>query len=384
MYLKPIKTTYAILSTALVVLMLGSCSLVRIESEQEPLTVKALNTRLMTQDFVGEAMEVTQKTADTILKDKPSPETQKLLLLWKINTAKQLKVHGFQAAPEVALLDVWTYMIRTKYFFAAPKPDYMSDTTYQTLQNTTTANANKISKIAQSVHSKKDFEKLALFVEEQARTNPITSYDFETISSVKEDYLKLTETPDSLSVRTVGTLSEVVSDLGSKLSYGSELTRKQLQWETLLYLKEKGLDTLDMQKKLQEFQDQTHRLITIAENSPQLLDSALINFRNQIDPIFIGLERGITSSMIALSNEFSEIDLLLERERLALDSILQRERKIITEEAHLLMDSGIKNTMEELRKTIRTLTVLAIFLIIVILGLPFYAGYLLGKKKNVA
>ena len=116
MYLKPIKTTYAILSTALVVLMLGSCSLVRIESEQEPLTVKALNTRLMTQDFVGEAMEVTQKTADTILKDKPSPETQKLLLLWKINTAKQLKVHGFQAAPEVALLDVWTYMIRTKYF----------------------------------------------------------------------------------------------------------------------------------------------------------------------------------------------------------------------------------------------------------------------------
>ncbi|MEW2923282.1 hypothetical protein AB1A65_17565 [Muricauda sp. ANG21] len=382
MYLKTTKAIYVILSWAIFASMLGSCSLIRIESEQEPLTVRALNTRLMTQDFVGEAMEVTQKAADTILKDNPSPETQKLLLLWKINTAKQLKAHGFQTAPEVALLDVWTYMLRTQYFFAGPKPDYMSDTTYQTLQNTTTANSNKISKIAQSVLTKKDFEKLALFVEEQARSKPITSYDFETISSVKEDYLKLTETPDSLSVRTVGTLSEVVSDLGSKLSYGSELTRKQLQWETLLYLKEKGLDTVDIQRKLQEFQEQTDRLITVAENSPQLLDSALINFRNQIDPIFMGLERGITSSMIALSNEFSEIDLLLERQRLALDSILQRERKIITEEAHLLMDSGIKTTMEELRKTIRTLTVLAIFLIIVILGLPFYAGYLLGKKKN--
>lgn len=382
MYLKPTKTNYVILSLALVVLMLGSCSLIRIESEQEPLTVKALNTRLMTQDFVGEAMEVTQKAADSILRGNPSPETQKLLLLWKINTAKQLKVHGFQAEPEVALLDVWTYMLRTKYFFAGPKPDYMSDETYQTIQKTTTFNTDKIRKIAQSVLSRKNFEKFALFVDEQARSKPITSYDFESISSVKDDYLKLTETPDSLSVRTVGTLSEVVSDLGAKLSYGSELTRKQLQWETLLYVKEKGLDTVDIQKKLQEFQEQTDRLITVAENSPQLLDSALINFRNQIDPIFVGLEKGITSSMIALSNEFSEIDLLLERERLALDSILQRERKIITEEAHLLMDSGIKNTMEELRKTIRTLTVLAIFLIIVILGLPFYAGYLLGKKKN--
>lgn len=370
------------LCTGMILLTLQSCSLIRIESAQEPLAVKDLNTRLLTQEFVGQAMDLTQRAADSILKENPPEETKKMLLLWQINTAGQLKELAFQASPQVALLDVWTYMLKTKYFFEDQEIVNLSFQTANIIEDATSKNASKIERIANKVLNKKEFQKYAVFVEEQARTAPFRSTNFEKITSVREAYLEMTNTPDSLSVKTVGTLSEVVSDLGNRISYGTELTRKQLKWETQLYLKEKGLDTVNVEEKFEEFQTQIDRLIVVAENSPELLDSALVNFRNQIDPIFMGLERGVSSSVLRLSAELAAVDFMVERERIALDSLIKRERLALTEEAHIIVTEGVENTMAEVRKTIGTLTIFAIIFLIVLLGLPFYAGYLLGKRKQ--
>lgn len=87
--------------------------------------------------------------------------------------------------------------------------------------------------------------------------------------------------------------------------------------------------------------------------------------------------------MWRLSEERVQVGRIVERERYALDAMVKREREALTEEAHTLVDEGIKNTMEELRRTIRTIALLALLFIIVILGLTFYAGYLLGKKRVI-
>lgn len=349
----------------------------RIESEQKPLAVNDLNTCLLTQDYVGESMEVIQRASDSVVNANPTEETKKMLLVWKINTAKQLKKLAFQASPKVALLDVWVYMLKTKYFFDNLEVDPRSKSI---LKNATTRNTARIEIIALKVMNKREFEKYSLFVENQAKANPINFSNVEMISSVKDEYLKMTNTPDSISVETVGTLSEVVADLGSKLSYGTDLTQKQFSWETQLFLSEKGLDTIDVERKIKIFQAQADRLITIAENSPELFDRALINFRNQMDPIFLSLDHSISSALLGLSLNLEEMDNMFERERIALDSIVRRERTALTDEAHLFVDEGIKNTMEELRKIIRMLAIIAMFLIVIVLGLPFYAGYHLGKK----
>jgi len=361
---------------------LQSCSLIRIESEQEPLAVKDLNIRLLTHEFAGQAMNLTQKTADSILSYSPSEETKKMLLVWQINTASQLKELAFQASPRIAMLDVWTYMLKTKFFFENQNIVPLSLQTAEIIKDATAQNVSKIERIANKVMNTKEFQKYAVFVEGQARATPFKSADFEKVTSVREAYLELTNTPDSLSVKTVGTLSEVVADLGNRLSYGTELTRKQLKWETQLYLKEKGLDTVNIEQKLIVFQDQINRLITVAENSSELLDEALVNFRKEINPIFIGLEQGVSTSILKLSAELSAVDLMVERERVALDSLIKRERKALADEAHIIVSAGVENTMAEVRKTIGVATIFGIVFMIILLGLPFYAGYLLGKRKS--
>lgn len=365
-----------------VVFFLNSCSLVRIESEQKPLEVIDLNTRLLTHEFVGHAMNVTQNASDSILKSKPNQKVQQLLLSWQINTAKQLKKFGFQPSPQVSMVDVWTYALKADNFFDTYKNENLNEQQQQIIKSATSDNLMRIQKIASSVKSKKDYIALSDFIEKQAAKSPFKTIDFDRMESVKDAYFKFKETPDDLAVETVGTLSEVVSNMGSKISYGSDLTRKQLQWETQLYLNEKGIDSIKIEQKIKEFQSQTERLINVAENAPELIDDALITFRQQMDPLFSGLNTSVSDAMLRLSEERLLIDRMIERERYAFDKMLQRERKILTEEAHTIVNDGVKNTMAELRSTIRTLALLGILFVIVILGLPFYAGYLLGKKKK--
>lgn len=365
-----------------VVFFLNSCSLVRIESEQKPLEVIDLNTRLLTHEFVGHAMNVTQNASDSILKSKPNQKVQQLLLSWQINTAKQLKKFGFQPSPQVSMVDVWTYTLKADNFFKTYKNENLNEQQLQIIKSATSDNLSRIQKIASSVKSKKDYIALSDFIKKQAAKSPFKTIDFDRMETVKDAYFEFKDTPDDVAVETVGTLSEVVSNMGSKISYGSDLTRKQLQWETQLYLNEKGIDSIKIEQKIKEFQLQTERLINVAENAPELIDDALITFRQQMDPLFSGLNTSVSDAMLRLSEERLLIDGMIERERYAFDKMLQRERKILTEEAHTIVNDGVKNTMAELRSTIRTLALLGILFVIVILGLPFYAGYLLGKKKK--
>lgn len=327
-------------------------------------------------------MNVTQNASDSILKSKPNQKVQQLLLSWQINTAKQLKKFGFQPSPQVSMVDVWTYALKADNFFDTYKNENLNEQQQQIIKSATSDNLMRIQKIASSVKSKKDYIALSDFIEKQAAKSPFKTIDFDRMESVKDAYFKFKETPDDLAVETVGTLSEVVSNMGSKISYGSDLTRKQLQWETQLYLNEKGIDSIKIEQKIKEFQLQTERLINVAENAPELIDDALITFRQQMDPLFSGLNTSVSDAMLRLSEERLLIDGMIERERYAFDKMLQRERKILTEEAHTIVNDGVKNTMAELRSTIRTLALLGILFVIVILGLPFYAGYLLGKKKK--
>ena len=53
----PKINTISYMSIVILLMLLSSCSLVKIESEQKPLGVRELNTRLLTQNFARTAMD---------------------------------------------------------------------------------------------------------------------------------------------------------------------------------------------------------------------------------------------------------------------------------------------------------------------------------------
>lgn len=365
-----------------VCLLYASCSLLRIESEQKPLSINDLNTRLLTQSFVTQAMDRTENAADSIAKMALEDiEIQKSTLLWKIRTGEELKHIGFQTSPKVALTDVWSYMLELQNFMG--QTDSLSlFGPYQSIAiQATSQNATEIERIAQSVLSTRDFMAYKAFVTEYAKTHPINRKKLKH-QTIKQDFLKFRDVPDSLGIQTVGTLSEVVADVSNRVDFSSDILGKQLKWRTELWMKEKGMDSMEIQKRMANFNTQVDRLLEIAENSPETLEMAVVNFVERVDPLFKSLNDELGMAMLSLSEDRVAIDQMVKRERVALDSLLKRERLALTEEARTIAEIGVKNAMTEVRKTISSTLFYLLLIIVAVLGIPFYLGFLFGKNRK--
>jgi hypothetical protein len=365
----------------LIVLLLSSCSLVRIESEQKPLSVNELNTRLLIQAFAEEALERTEIAADSIAKEAEGHlAVQKNVLRWKIQTASALGRISFQTMPRVALVDTWSYMYELQNFFEAAAADTIFGSWAPIALAATAKNTDRIEKIATSVLNKKEYPRYREFVETYAREHPLRLENEFRHTPIREAYLAFKELPDSTAVQTVGTLSEVVADATNRFDYASDVAGRKFAWQTSLFLKEQGPDSIPLETRLARVEYELERLVEVAENSPEILATAIEDFRGAVNPIFKGLNSEISRAMVNLALERRALDEMILRERIALDTIIQRERLALGVDAREIADTGIKNAFAEIHGMVKSILFFGVIALIVVLGLPFYLGYLTGKR----
>ena len=364
-------------------LLLSSCSLVKIESEQQPLSINELNTRLMIQAFAEEALERTEIAADSILNEAEGQlDIQKNALRWKIQTASALSRISFQTMPRVALTDTWAYMYELRAFFTAATADTIFGPWAPIALAATSQNMDRVERIATSVLTKKEYPRYREFVEEYAREHPLTLENEFRHTPIREAYLSFKELPDSTAVQTVGTLSEVVADATNRLDFSTDVAGKKFAWQTSLFLKEQGLDSVPLEARLASVEYELQRLADVAVNSPEILSDAIEDFRNSVYPVFSDLNAQIDRTMVRLAVERRAMDELILRERTALDTLIVRERLALSREAREIADTGIKNAFAEVHGMVKSVLFFGILGLIVILGLPFYLGYLLGRRSR--
>ncbi|WP_299361758.1 hypothetical protein [Winogradskyella sp.] len=361
----------------------SSCSLVKIESEQKPLGVRELNTRLLTQKFAQTAMDRVEQAADSILNLSADRKNIQLNTIhWKIKTSEELGKISFQTEPKIALMDTWSYFLEVRNslnrselsgVFAEYKPVAI---------DAVDRNIEDIEKIASNVLTNKEYSKIKDFVYQYANDTPLLLQKEFKHKSIRESYLKFKQIPDSTAVQTVGTLSEVVADATNRFGYYSDASGKRFNWKTEMILRERGIDSMDIEAKIAEVDKQFERLLKVAEDSPETIEDAIVEFKNNISPLFRNLNYEIGSAMRSLSSDVEDIDLMIKRERVALDSIIKRERIALSTKAQDLVDNGIENAFESLGKTIKGLIFYLILLFVVVSGLPFYLGYIAGKRKS--
>jgi len=371
------------LAGALTFLLANSCSLVKIESEQKPLSVNELNTRLLIQAFAEEALERTEIAADSILKEAEGEiDVQKNTLRWKIQTASALGRISFQTMPRVALVDTWSYMYELREFFTASVADTIFGPWAPIAVTAVAENVDRVEKIASSVLNKKEYPRYREFVEAYAREHPLRIEDEFRHTPIREAYLEFEELPDSTAVQTVGTLSEVVADATNRLDFSTDVAGKKLGWQTSLFLKEQGLDSVPLEVRLAAVEYELERLADVAVNSPEILSDAIENFRNSVYPMFSELNSQIDRTMVGLAVERRALDKLILRERTALDTLILRERLALSQDAREIADTGIKNAMAEVHGMVKSVLFFGVLGLIIILAVPFYLGYLTGKRSG--
>ena len=378
-----ITNYYQIFTLLFIGLLLNSCSLVKIESEQKPLGIKELNTRLLTQNFARNALDRIELAADSIsILAAGDKSIQLSTLHWKIQTSEELGRISFQTEPKIALMDTWSYFLEVnKALKDSTLESLFGDYQYIAL-DAVNKNITEIQKIAYSVLGQREYERIKDFVEDYADANSLLSQREFKHKSIRESYLEFKKIPDSIAVQTVGTLSEVVADASNRFEYWSDVSGKRFNWKTEIMLREKGLDSMDIELKIAEVEKQFDRLLLVAENSPETIEQAIKEFRDNISPLFRSLNYEIGSAMESLSSDVQSVDEIIHRERVALDSIIKRERIELSLKADALVETGIQNAFDSMGKTLRNLILYFILFFVVVLGLPFYLGFLIGKRKS--
>lgn len=364
-----------------VLFLFSSCSLIKIESEQTPLSKTELNTRLLTQAFVKNATETVEINADSILSLSNDINVQINALKWKINIMESLRKVGFQTSPKLALLDCWTMMVSLDSFFNKASTKQLFIPYEEIPISTINKNLIEIEKIARVVLPEKEYNNHKLFVYDYAKSNAVNDLNFNH-KTVRESYNIYKKIPDSIAIETVGSLSEVVYDLTNRLSYTTENTSKNLQWNSELFLKENGIDSMKIKGIADSLNLKFNELVRLAEDSPELIDKTLKELENQLYRFNYRLDKTLSSSIEELSEERKEIIKFLADESQEIDALIFREREALLLKADDLSIKLLDRTMIHINDLIKTSLIYIIILLTIIILLPFSIGYFIGKKIN--
>jgi hypothetical protein len=345
----------------------GQCSLITIESKDEPLSTRELNARILTHEFGTELFNIVDATADSIITQSDDGLIQLNALRWKINAVSECQNTIFHASPMYSLIDTWVFTAQMNTFFKTGNGNSLFGPFQSEVVTTSEQLEINIKEITQSVSTRGDFSRHQQFVDEYVRANPLETINFsrESIKPAWQDFWGI---DDSSAVKSVGSLPQVVSDLTSRTTSFTEQMPSQAGWKAELLLRQTGLSTDEIIDTMDSLAQLIDKMAFVVENGPVLLDTTMIRMRQEMIPLIRAIDKKWTETLFIFS-----------KERLEITKALQVERAAIMKDLDITSQALADRAFEYLKTLIRQILIFAIIVIILILGLPFIMGYLVGK-----
>jgi hypothetical protein len=224
-----------------------------------------------------------------------------------------------------------------------------------------------IREITQSVSSGRDFTRHQQFVQEYVQSNPFESIAF-LRESIKPEWQEFWGIEDSTAVKSVGTLAQVVSDLTSRTTTFTDQVPTQASWKAELMLRQTGMSTDEIIATMDSLAQLIDKMAYVVENGPVLLDTTMIRMRQEMIPLIRAIDKKWTETLFIIS-----------KERLEITKVLQVERAAIMKDLDITSKALADRAFDYLIVLVRQILIFAIIIIILMLGLPFAMGYLVGK-----
>jgi len=185
-------------------------------------------------------------------------------------------------------------------------------------------------------------------------------------------------------VATVGTLGQVVSDFGSRVSHFGEQLPNRTAWRTELFMRESGVDGRSLQAELAVFGARIERVAAVAEQTPELLDDALLRIDQDLAVLMEAIDVQRAAVMEGLERERLGLTEAVARERAALVEAFSAERAATLAELERWADQVIADSWSQLRGLVSIALFGVIVLLLVLFGLPFGLGVLVGRLTRRA
>jgi hypothetical protein len=368
-------------AVAAALLCLAGCSLVSIKSPEKPLSSRDLNARILTREYSHRFVTAVTECADDIAAHDTSARIQADALRWKISAAAESTRAATQMAPMMSWLDTWALATQMHAFLAAGG---RGSTLFGVHQGSAVAVAEELDAgaedLARRVVDPREFDRYQQFVDTYAREHPLNDLDF-VRPSVVELWIKSTGSEVKL-VDSLGTIPEAMADASDRVKISTDALANQSMWRTELALRESGYSANDIRVALKQLDDRLSKVSAAAQNSPQLVHDAVNQVRESVLQVLDRVDAASASVLKGVMVQREALFADVRTERAAMMEAADVQRRAIVKDATRLADQIVTESGAEARRLAREVLILLIVLALVVLGIPFAAGYAAGRARR--
>ena len=370
----------AIAGCSLALLALAGCSLVSFKTAEKPLAPQELNARVLTRELSAQYILAVERSAGAIAASENDEKILDNALRWEIAAIAESRRAATQMAPRLSLLDTWALAVQTKAFVDPGGAGATAFGTHQeAVRQVSSDYAEGAERIAHGLLTPAEFSAYQKFVEDYARDHPFKDFTFDRASVV---VLWSEQKGDTRLVDAMGTIPQAMGDAAQRMQIYGETLPPQVMSETQLALRQAGYSKGDVQSSLKQLDERLARLSAVAEQAPEVVRGAVADVRDSVYELLNRLEASTRATAAELSTQRVALFDDIKSEREALVAAVDTQRKALTADAAKFTDQALKKTGEQARLVVRELVLLLILLAVVLFGLPFAAGYYVGRARH--
>jgi hypothetical protein len=378
---RPRCTSVRILACGVLPLALASCSLISLKTPERPLAPRDLNARILTRELSAQFVASVNRCADDVAAAEHDPAVLDNALRWEIAAVGESRRAATRLVPMMSLLDTWALAAQMQAFTAeGAAGGALFGTHQQAVRDISGIYAVDAQALARALLAPREFAAYRAFVEGYVREHPLVDLTFARPSIVA--LWSREQGADTRLVDSLGTIPEALADTADRLEIYGDTVPFQMMRRTQLALREAGYTRGDVQAAIAKLDERLERLTAVAESTPGLVRGAEADVRQSLHDVLDRLEASSRTAGEALHAERVALFADLRSERTAVMAELDVERKALAGDAATLASRVVKETGAQLRELAAEVLLLLIVLAVVVLGLPFAAGYLLGRARH--
>jgi hypothetical protein len=378
---RPWRALARLTSAALLGASLAACSLLSIKSPERPLSTRDLNARVLTRQFSADFIASVESCADEIAAAHPGTPIERAALRWKLIATLQSERAALQLAPLMGLLDTWTLALDMQLFLSPGAPGgALFGPEQPRALSVATEYADAAQAMARQLLKPKELQAFQEFVANYTREYPLVNLQFVRPSVVQLWVQK--GGADAPLVDSLGTIPEALADTSDRLQVLTETLPSEAMWRTQLALADSGVSGSDLRGALQRIDERLERMSLAAEKAPELLRDSVGDVRRSLLEVISRLDASSAATLQTVRAERVALSATLSAERAAVLSAADEERKALALDASGLAREVVAASGTQARALLREATVLVILLALVLLGLPFAAGYFVGRARG--
>jgi hypothetical protein len=369
----PVRLPRALACLTLALAGLSGCSLISVKSPERPLSTRDLNARILTHEYATRFISGVAQTADQITAASDDNAVHLNALRWKIGAVAASEHAASQMSPMLSVLDTWALAVQMRDYLAVGAGQTLFGAQQPVAVGLAVNLAKEAEDIAHALSTPEEFATQQRFIEGYASQHPITTLDFARASVV--DLWAQQSSAQVRLVDTLGTIPEAMAETGDLVRMYGDSAPSQLLWKGQLAAQESGLTSADLQVALRELNERLARLSEMANAAPGRFGDIARDTRARFDQSWTELIHAIDNTGDTLSSSAN-----IERQELV--KAVDAERAAATADAQRVATELIRSAGEEARRLVREAVLLAVVVALVLFGLPFAAGYYVGRARS--